>query len=127
MKFLPILAILLTLGSLAMAADAPAPKSVLRHVVAFKFKESATKDMVAQIEKEFRALKTKIPEIKGYEWGMNNSPEGLNKGCTHGFILTFNSEKDRDTYLNHPQHKAFGGLVKTLLDDVFVMDFWTKE
>ncbi len=127
MKILPILAILLTLGSLAMAADAPATKSVLRHVVAFKFKETATKENITQIENEFRALKTKIPEIKGYEWGLNTSPEKLNKGCTHGFILTFNTEKDRDTYLNHPQHKAFGGLVKTLLDDVFVMDFWTKE
>ena len=127
MKILPILAILLTLASLAMAADAPSAKSVLRHVVAFKFKETATKENITQIENEFRALKTKIPEIKGYEWGLNNSPEKLNKGCTHGFILTFNTEKDRDTYLNHPQHKSFGCLVKTLLDDVFVMDFWTKE
>ena len=59
--------------------------------------------------------------------GINNSPENKNKGCTHGFILTFHTEKDRDAYLVHPQHKEFGKLVGPLLDDVFVLDFWAKE
>jgi len=66
-------------------------------------------------------------EIKAYEWGTNISAENRNKGCTHGFILTFKNEKDRDTYLNHPAHKEFGKLVGPVLDDVFVIDFWAKE
>ena len=72
-------------------------------------------------------MKKKIPEIVEFEWGTNNSPEGKNKGCTHGFILTFKSEKDRDAYLPHPAHKEFGKLVGPLLDDVFVIDFWSKD
>jgi hypothetical protein len=58
---------------------------------------------------------------------MNNSPEKHNKGTTHGFILTFNNEKDRDAYLVHPDHKKFGELVGPLLADVFVIDFWAQE
>jgi hypothetical protein len=58
--------------------------------------------------------------------GINVSPEGLDKGFTHCFILTFKSEKDRDAYLVHPDHKAFGGLVGPVLDDVFVIDFWAR-
>jgi hypothetical protein len=99
----------------------------LRHVVAFKFKDSASKEQIKQVENAFRDLKKKIHEIADYEWGMNNSPENKNRGCTHGFILTFNSEKDRDAYLIHPQHKEFGKLVGPLLDEVFVIDFWAKE
>jgi hypothetical protein len=41
--------------------------------------------------------------------------------------LTFKSENDRDAYLQHPEHKAFGGMVGAILDDVFVIDFWAKD
>jgi hypothetical protein len=99
----------------------------LRHVVAFKFKGGTTKEQIKQVEDAFRDLQKKIKEIKAYEWGTNISPENRNKGCTHGFILTFNSEKDRDVYLNHPAHKEFGKLVGSVLDDVFVIDFWAKN
>jgi hypothetical protein len=55
------------------------------------------------------------------------SKENRNKGCTHGFVLTFKSEADRDTYIDHPAHKEFGKLVGPVLDDVFVIDFWAKD
>ena len=99
----------------------------LRHVVAFKFKQSATREEIKQVEDAFRDLKKKIKEIQDYEWGTNVSKETRNKGCTHGFILTFKSETDRDTYIDHPAHKEFGKLVGPVLDDVFVIDFWAKE
>jgi hypothetical protein len=111
----------------AVRNEGAKPKPKLRHVVAFKFKPTASTEQIKQVETAFRELKTKIPEIAEFEWGTNNSPEGRNKGCTHGFILTFTSEKDRDAYLPHPAHKEFGKLVGPLLDDVFVIDFWAKE
>jgi hypothetical protein len=97
----------------------------IRHVVCFKFKEDATKKEIAKVEKAFEDLKKKkkIVEIENLEWGTNNSPEGLNKGFTHCFILTFADEKARDAYLPHPDHKAFGKVLKPILDDVFVIDF----
>jgi len=101
--------------------------SVLRHVVLFKFKEGTPTEKVQEIVSAFSALPSKIPEIAGYEWGINNSPEGLNKGLTHGFLLTFKSEADREIYLPHPDHKAFGALLTPHLDDVTVLDYWTKQ
>ena len=118
---------LLSIAITASAADAGGTKKKLRHVVAFKFKESASKADIKKVEEAFRGLKGKIKGIVDYEWGINNSPEKLNRGCTHGFILTFNSEKDRDEYLVHPDHKEFGKLVGPLLDEVFVIDFWSQE
>lgn len=122
-------AVLLVLGGSAMAADHSAAdkKPKLRHVVAFKFKETATPADIEKVQAEFRGLKKKIKQILSFETGTNNSPEGFNKGCTHGYILTFGSEKDRDIYLEHPDHKEFGKLVGPLLADVFVIDFWGGE
>ncbi len=99
----------------------------LVHMVSFKFKESASKEDIKKVEDAFAALQKKIPQIVSYETGTNNSPEGLDKGFTHGFILTFHSGQDRDDYLVHPHHKEFGKLVGPLLEDVFVLDFWNKQ
>tara|TARA_R110001583_G_scaffold55764_1_gene168996 strand:+ start:77242 stop:77649 length:408 start_codon:yes stop_codon:yes gene_type:complete len=100
--------------------------SLLRHVVLFKFKEGTTKAQIKEVEDAFSALPSKIEQIKGYEWGLNNSPEGLEKGFTHAFFLTFESEEDRAIYLPHPDHKAFGAVLTPYLDDVLVIDYWTK-
>ena len=118
----------LTLSFTLFAADSAAEKKTkLRHVVAFKFKETATKEDINKVLTAFRDLKKKIKEIQEFEWGTNNSPEKHNKGTTHGFILTFKSEEDRDTYLEHPAHKEFGKLVGPQLGDVFVIDFWAQD
>jgi len=98
----------------------------LRHVVLFKFKETSSTEEVQQVEEAFNSLPSKISEIKGYEWGMNNSPENLNKELTHCYLLTFSSEADRDTYLTHPDHVAFGDIVGPHIADVLVVDYWTK-
>ena len=113
--------------SVAAAERSATSAAKLRHVVAFKFKQSATGEQIKQVEDAFRELKKKIKEIQDYEWGTNVSKETRNKGCTHGFILTFKSETDRDTYIDHPAHKEFGKLVGPVLDDVFVIDFWAKD
>ena len=99
--------------------------SVLRHVVLFKFKAGTPPGEIERVQESFVALKSKIPQILSLEWGVNNSPEGLDKGYTHCFFLTFISEEDRDIYLPHPDHKAFGDLVGPILEDVLVVDYWT--
>lgn len=120
--FVAVLCALIVCGLVqARAAD------TLQHVVAFKFKSSASAEDIKKVENAFRALKKSIPEIKDFQWGTNVSPEKHDKGFTHGFILSFKSEKDRDAYLVHPEHKAFGALVGPVLDDVFVIDFWAKN
>ena len=122
-----VLAVLVAIPSGVFAADSCAAKGKLRHVVAFKFKESATPEQIKDVEKAFCALKTKIPQIASLEWGTNCSPEQHAKGFTHCFLVTFNSAADRDAYLPHPEHKAFAGSLGPILADVFVVDFWAKE
>ena len=106
----------------------PASKEqVLRHMVLFKFADSTSAEKVNSIEQGFAALPDKIPQIIDYEWGLNNSPEGLDMGFTHCFLLSFASEDDRAIYLPHPDHQAFVDLLKPHLEEVLVVDYWTSD
>ncbi|MCD8535037.1 MAG: Dabb family protein [Verrucomicrobia bacterium] len=93
------------------------------HIVCFQFCESTTPESTARIIERFRQLEQSIPVVRSLKYGLNHSPEGLNKNCTHGFILTFGNESDRDQYLAHPDHEAFVQFVKPHIQDVFVFDF----
>jgi hypothetical protein len=103
------------------------PGKVLRHVVLFKFKDGTTAEQIKTVEDAFRALPSKIKTIHGFEWGTDVSPEKLSQGFTHCFLLTFLSQADRDAYLPHPEHKAFGKLLHPYLDKVCVVDYWAGK
>ena len=100
---------------------------MLRHVVLFKFKDDAGAGDVKKVEDAFRALPSKIKEVKALEWGTNNSPEGLSQEFTHCFFVSFKSEADRAVYLPHPAHKAFVDILTPHLDKVLVLDYWAKD
>lgn len=108
--------------SFTMAQSTPQ----LRHVVLFQFKATSSPEDVAKVEAAFAQLPKQISQIKAFEWGLNNSPENLNQGFTHCFTLTFASEADRDAYLPHPAHKAFGQVLRPHLEKVLVVDYWTR-
>ena len=97
----------------------------VKHIVVFKFKSKVTPAQIEEVTVAFKNLKNKIPGILSFENGVNNSPEKLNKGFTHVYLLTFKDAASRDTYLPHPDHKKFGDLLAKLdaVEDVFVVDF----
>ena len=119
--------ILFTVSFQTSRAQSASPSKALRHVVLFKFKDSAKPEDIKKIEEAFKALPTQIKLIKDFEWGTNNSPEKMNQGLTHCFFLTFNSEKDRDAYLVHPAHKAFGDILSPFFDKATVVDYWASK
>ncbi|CAF2382808.1 unnamed protein product [Rotaria sp. Silwood2] len=97
----------------------------LRHIVLFKFKDTASHADITKIEREFRALATtKVPQVQQFESGTHIGKENLNQGFTHGFVLTFNTEQDRDTYMAHDDHKAFVKLQQGIVDKKIVLAFW---
>jgi hypothetical protein len=100
---------------------------LLRHVVLFKFKDTASQADIAKIESEFRALATtKVPQVRQFESGTNVGKESSNQGFTHAFLLTFDNEKDRDTYMAHDDHKAFVKLQQGIIDQKVVLAYWAK-
>lgn len=100
---------------------------MLRHVVLFKFKDTSSEADVNAIVEAFKNLPNEIPEIKDFEWGTNNSPEGLDDGFTHLFFVSFESEEDRAIYLPHPKHKEFVDLLSPHLEKALVVDYWAEK
>lgn len=99
---------------------------ILRHVVMFGWDKGVDSNYVNKVVNSFKALQGKIDLIKALEYGTNNSPENLNKGLTHCFLLSFTSEADRDAYLIHPAHKAFVAGLTPSPTAVTVFDYWAK-
>lgn len=101
----------------------------VKHIVVFKFKSSANAEQINQVTGAFKGLKNKIPGIVSFEYGVNNSPENLNKGFTHVYLLTFANTAARDQYLPHPEHKKIGELLSKLgvLEEPFVIDFTPEK
>jgi hypothetical protein len=126
---LMVAAMVLASGFSAVSANAAQGegKKQLNHVVLIKFKSSVTPEQIKKVEEAFAALKEKVPGVTSLRYGTNVSPEKKNKGYTHAFVLTFNTDNDRDAYLVHPEHKAFGKVLGPVMEDVLVIDFWSQE
>ena len=97
---------------------------MIRHVVLCRFRKDAD---VAAIFAAIEGLKQKIPGILAVTCGTDCSPEGLQKGFTHGFSMTFTDAAARDAYLVHPAHKAFVTTLKDVLEKPLVVDFIPKK
>ncbi len=96
---------------------------MVRHYGVFQFKPEVTE---AQIDECFSAMigmVGQIPGLRDLEHGPYESPEGLNEGFTHGFIMTFDSPESRDVYLPHPVHESVKDIVVPRLERVIVFDF----
>ena len=113
---------------LVAVVSAQQGQSVIRHVVVFKYKATATEAQIAEVTGAFRALKDKVPGILSFEQGKNHSPEKLDQGFTNVYLVTFSSVAARDAYLPHPEHKKFGDLLTRLgvVESIFVVDFTSQ-
>jgi hypothetical protein len=95
----------------------------LRHVVLFGFNSAVSAATIAEVAHRFAELKLLVPGVDEFEWGANSSPEGLNHGHSHAFLLTFGDSEARDTYLVHPDHVAFADWVRPFVSTVTVVDY----
>ena len=63
----------------------------LRHVVLFGFGKAHSSAAIAEVIRQFAELKALVPGIDDFE--QNSSPEGLDHGHSHVFLLTFASAR----------------------------------
>lgn len=119
--------VLALLGSACTTPLAPFRTGVVRDVVLFQFKPTAPPEEVEAIVQRFLSLPDEIPDIQSIEGGYNISPEKLNEGYTHVFVLTFRNQMARNAYIKHPARAEFvrsmtGALERCLVIDYFPFD-----
>ena len=99
----------------------PMPK--VKHIALLKFRGDTTQEQIDKVFEELMELSESIPGIEDYVTGTNNSPEGLEQGFTHGFVMTFQDAAARDAYLPHPEHERFKMSALPYVEKVAVFDF----
>ena len=100
---------------------------MIRHVVLFKLKSGVDASTLEQVFSALKELPNKIPGIISISAGHDNSPEGLQRGNTHGFTVDFINAAARDAYLPHPAHQVVGkmivGITEGGVDGICVVDW----
>jgi hypothetical protein len=93
----------------------------ITHVVLIQWK---TDDPVRRdaVRTAISTLPEQIPEIRELRAGESNSPEGLEQGFEYGFVMSFDTPEDRDTYLFHPAHLPVADLIGRSAERVLVFD-----
>ena len=96
---------------------------MIRHYGMFRFHPEVTPPQIDECFAEMRGMVGIIPGLLAMEHGPYDSPEGMNDGFTHGFIMTFDSASSRNAYLPHPEHERVKQIVVPRLERVIVFDF----
>ena len=97
--------------------------SKVKHIVFLKFKDGTSEEQISGVFDQLLDLSESVDGIEDYVAGPNSSPEGLNQGYTHAFVMTFTDAAARDAYLPHPDHQKFKDACLPLIDSVAIIDF----
>ena len=76
----------------------------VKHVVLMKFKKTTPPETIDQIFAGFANLRNYVRGLLDFSGGPYSSPEGLHRGYTHCFVMTFIDAGARDAYLPDPAH-----------------------
>ena len=104
-----------------MSVSAAPVESFVQHVVAFKFKEGTSEEVIRRHMDDFAGLQNKIPELRSYEAGKTFKvayESTADYDVMH--YTTFANEADMEVYFNHPDHQKFIADNKDNWANVFV-------
>jgi hypothetical protein len=89
---------------------------MITHMVLLKIRKDVPADQIDAVFSALAGLKERIEGILSFSGGPYSSDEGLHRGFTHGFCMTFPDAAARDAYLPHPEHEVVKAMVLEVLD-----------
>ncbi|SHH20176.1 Dabb family protein [Marivita hallyeonensis] len=99
---------------------------MIRHIVLTKFKPETSEETINGIYSGLSALADSLPNASGFTGGRSESPEQIERGYMHGFVIDFESWDALQNYADNEAHKALGGqLVANAvggIDGILVLD-----
>ena len=94
----------------------------IHHIVLLQFAAGKAHRM-ADLTIALENLRRQLPGFLSLSGGPYSSPEGLNQGYTHGFLMTFANATARNEYLAHPDHEKVKQTFLPDLAGVVAFDF----
>ena len=102
---------------------------IVRHILLARYKDNTSDETLQSFFNAFREMTRKIEGVVGFEYGANNSSEGMNRGLTHVMMVNFDSVQARDAYLPHPEHQKFVAWLTQadILEELLVVDYISQS
>ncbi len=99
---------------------------MIRHIVLTKFKPETPEEKVAEIYGGLAGVTEKLPGAANFKGGRSESPEKIERGYTHGFVIDFDDWNALHSYSENEEHQALGAqLVANAVggkDGILVLD-----
>lgn len=81
---------------------------MIRHIVLVKFRPEVREAHIDALFDELNDIRTKIDGVLSITAGRSESPEKIERGYMHGFVVDFTDWDALQAYQDHPDHKALG-------------------
>lgn len=99
---------------------------MIRHIVLVRFQPEVSEARIADLFAELHQIRGQVSGLLAITAGKSESPEQIERGYMHGFVVDFTDWAALQAYQDHPDHKRLGaGLVAAAtggIDGILVFD-----
>lgn len=81
---------------------------MIRHIVLIKFNTDMADSHISALFDELHQIKEKLPGLIAITAGRSESPEQMERGYMHGFVVDFTDWNGLQAYQDHPDHQKLG-------------------
>lgn len=81
---------------------------MIRHIVLTKFAPGTSEETIAEIYAGLSELADKLRGAQNFTGGRSQSPEQIERGYMHGFVIDFDDWDALNSYAQNEDHKALG-------------------
>lgn len=81
---------------------------MIRHIVLIRFKPELTETDIAALFAELHRIQGKVPGLLAITSGRSESPEQMERGYMHGFVVDLADWDALQAYQDNADHQALG-------------------
>ncbi|MFV0410877.1 MAG: Dabb family protein [Paracoccus sp. (in: a-proteobacteria)] len=99
---------------------------MIRHIVLIRYRDDMPDACIDEIFADLHAIQSVLPGIISITSGRSESPEQIERGYLHGFVVDFTDWAALAAYQAHPDHRRVGDAMTANavggLDGILVFD-----
>lgn len=99
---------------------------MIRHIVLIRFQSDVSEAAIAALWDDLMTIRDKVPGTLSITAGRSQSPERIERGYMHGFVVDFADWDALAAYQTHPDHQRLGAALVDAaqggLDGILVFD-----
>jgi len=81
---------------------------MIQHIVLLTFRDDVTETQITALFDALHRIEGQIPGLLSITAGKSESPEAMERGYMHGFVVDFADWAALAAYQAHPEHVALG-------------------